>query len=65
MFLKSIDVNIFILFLYLTKEGNSKAVQTIISFYQNELKDKSLEILNNFSETIDPYEYEILLPVIK
>ena len=47
------------------KEGNPKAVEILFSHFDAELKEKQLEVLANFPETMCPDEYERLLPRIE
>ena len=47
------------------KEANAKAVEILFSHFDAELRDKQLEVLGNFPETMWPDEYERLLPRIE
>jgi hypothetical protein len=47
------------------KEGDSNAVEILLSYYYNELEPSYLEILSNFPETIEPEQFSKLLPRIQ
>ena len=47
------------------REGNADAVETLFMYYSNELRDRQLEVLGNFPETLVPEEYARLLPIIE
>lgn len=45
--------------------GDSKAVETCLLFYPDELKPHLLTLLSNFPETLSPYQYRNLLPCLR
>ena len=47
------------------REGDTKAVEIILRYFDKELRDKQLEILSNFPETMSPDEYSKLMPRIE
>lgn len=47
------------------REGNTDAVENLFMYYHETLKDKQLEVLSNFPETMMPEEYAKLLPKIE
>ena len=48
------------------QEGNSEAVEILFSYFDKELKNKQIQVLSNFPETIYPDDtYAKLLPRIE
>jgi hypothetical protein len=43
-------------------EGNHKAVEVMFTYHGDVLLPHWLPVLSNFPESMDPYEYEALLP---
>ena len=44
------------------REGNHKAVEIMSTYHADVLLPHWLPVLSNFPESMDPYEYESLLP---
>lgn len=49
----------------LKQEGNTSAIEILFTYFDEDLKAKQLEVINNFPETLDPDLYAKLLPKIE
>lgn len=56
--------DIFTIALEYARDGNWKALDTILTFYHEQLKEHWLPLLSNIPKTVSPTEYRYLLPGI-